>query len=236
MEITREIAEHVQVFDDPSGVLPDVRLMRRRLARAPWSRPATQQPAMRRLAVAQLGSAALDAGEFRARVVDFTIRNTVPAGLRAAAEVNPKHATRLLSAAERCEREATPDALEDARQAARAASHRADDISDPAETDDISNPADTDDDAAAAYAAHLAYATSSADSVAFAVDAVDVDVIEAAMLTGYAVYYAAMAASITTDQSLKDLALARDRALASYIDGIVAVLVEMRAPGTAWVQ
>jgi hypothetical protein len=182
---------------------------------------------MRRLAVAQLGSADLDAGEFRARVVDLTVRNTVPAGLRAAAEVNPKHATKLLSAAERCEREGTPDALEDARQAARTASN---------DGGDISDLADSDDDAAAAYAAHLAYVTASADSVAFAVDIVDVDVIEAAMLVGYSAYYAALAASITTDQRLKDLALARDRVLGNYVDGIVAVLVEMRAPGTAWVH
>jgi hypothetical protein len=191
---------------------------------------------MRRLAVAQLGSAALDAGEFRTRVVDLTVRTTVPAGLRASAEVNPKHAARLLSAAERCEREGTPEALEEARQAARAASHRADDNSELADTDETSDLSDTDDDAAAAYAAHLTYVTSSADSVAFAIDAVEVDVIEAAMLASYAAYYAAMAASVMTDQPLKDLALARDRVLANYIDGIVAVLIEMRAPGTAWVH
>src|SRR5262245_5287442 len=207
MEITREIAERVQIFDDPNGVLPDLRLMRRRLTHAPWSRPVAQQPAMRRLAIAQLGSAALDAGEFRTRVVNLTVRTTVSAGLRAAAEVNPTHAARLLSAAERCEREGTPEALEEARQAARAASNRAD------ETSDL---ADADDDAAAAYAAHLTYVTSSADSVAFAIDAVEVDVIEAAMLAGYAAYYAAMAAAVMTDQPLKDLALARDRVLANY--------------------
>jgi hypothetical protein len=226
MEITREIAERIRVFDDPGGVLPDLRLMRRRLTRSPWSGPAARQPAMRRLAVAQLGSVALDAADFRARVVDFTVRQTVPAGLRAAAAVNPKHATSLLDAAERCERDGTSAALETARQAARAASNDSEDVEDLAENDD----------AATAYAAYRAYGTSSADSAAFAADAVDVDVIDAATLAGYAAYYAALATSITTDQSAKNLAFARDHVLAHFVDGIVAVLVDMRAPGTEWVH
>ena len=227
MEITRELAEHVQVFDDPSGVLPDLRRMRKRLARAPWSKPAAHQPARRRLAVAQLGSVALDAADFRSRVVDFTVRQTVPAALRAAAAVNPKHATSLLNAAEKCEHEGSSEALENARQVARAAAAN--------ETEDVPNLAENDDDAAAAYAAYLFYMTSSADSAAFAADAVDVDVIEAAMLAGYAAYYAALATSITADQPARQLAMARDRILADYVDGVVGVLVQMRAPGTAWV-
>src|SRR5215204_5817588 len=103
MEISREVAEQVQIFDDPDGVLPELREIRNALARVPWSCPVSQQAAMRRLAIAQLGSASLDAEDFRARVLELTIRRALPSALRGAAGVNPKHATALFYAAEQCE-------------------------------------------------------------------------------------------------------------------------------------
>jgi hypothetical protein len=169
----------------------------------------------------------LAAPDFRSRIVDLTIRQTLPAGLRAAGEVNPKHRETLLSAAERCEQDGTSDALEHARQSARAA---ADD------TEDVSDLVATGDDAAYAYVTHLAYVTASADSIACALETIDEDVIEAATLAGYAAYYAALAGSVMTDRPALSVALARDRVLADYVDGIVGVLVEMRTPGSAWVH
>jgi len=61
---------------------------------------------LRRLAVAQLGSAgALDDVEFMRRVTEMTIRKAVPVALRAAATRNPRRAAALEAAAVRWETE-----------------------------------------------------------------------------------------------------------------------------------
>jgi hypothetical protein len=207
MEISREVAEQVQIFDDPDGVLPDLREIRNALARAPWSYPVSQQAAMRRLAIAQLGSASLDAEDFRARVLDLTIRRALPSALRAAAGVNPKHATTLLYAAEQCEND----------------------------IDDVSDLRDTEDNAAVEYVTHVAYVAASADAAAFAADAVAADVVEAVTSAGYSAYYAALTTAAIDNQSAKRAASARDRIFAEYVEGIVSMLVAMRTPGSVWV-
>src|SRR5271157_2318609 len=61
--------------DDPACVAPALRMLKIRLNDANWSSPASRAAGMRRLAVAQLGSAgALDEKEFADRVVDYAIR------------------------------------------------------------------------------------------------------------------------------------------------------------------
>jgi len=227
MEISREVAEQVQIFDDPDGVLPELREIRNALARVPWSCPVSQQAAMRRLAIAQLGSASLDAEDFRARVLELTIRRALPSALRGAAGVNPKHATALFYAAEQCEDSGTPEAVEHARQAARSASN---------DIDEVSDLRDTEDEAAVEYLTHVAYVTAAADAAAFAADAVAADVVEAVALAGYSAYYAALTTASIDHQSAKRASSARDRIFAEYAEGIVSVLIAMRTPGSVWVH
>ena len=105
--------------DDPGCVSPALRQLKIRLNDSQWSSAQARAQGLRRLAVAQLGSAGvLDDRVFRARVVEMTIRRAVPIGLRAAARLNPKHAEALEAAAGRCEREGTRAACQHARQIA----------------------------------------------------------------------------------------------------------------------
>ena len=108
--------------DDPACVSPALRRLKIGLNDRAWSSNAARAKGLRRLAVAQLGSAGvLDDREFMRRVAEMTIRKAVPIGLRAAAKLNPKHATALEAAAVRCEQEGTRAACEHARATARAA-------------------------------------------------------------------------------------------------------------------
>src|SRR5262245_37323772 len=78
--------------DDPHCVSEPLRRLKIRLNDSTWSSRQARANGLRRLAVAQLGSAGvLDDEEFRRRVVEMTIRRAVPVGLRAAARVNPKY-------------------------------------------------------------------------------------------------------------------------------------------------
>jgi len=164
--------------DDPRCVAQSLRRLKIGLNDRQWSSPQARARGLRRLAVAQLGSAGvLDERAFVLRVVDVTIRKAVPVGLRTAARLNPQHATALEAAAVRCEQEGTRDACQHARGVARAA-------------------------AAAAYAA----ADDAADAAADAADAADAaaDAADAAADAAYAA--AAAAATRTRDRVLADYA------------------------------
>jgi hypothetical protein len=122
--------------DDPSCVAPGLRRLKIGLNDSDWSSNEARAKGLRRLAIAQLGSAgALDEKEFARRCADLAIRSCVPAALRAAAKIQKaeKHRAALLNAADRCERdggvenayaaEAAAHAYADA--AAHAAAHAA---------------------------------------------------------------------------------------------------------------
>ena len=122
--------------DEPSCVSPALRRLKINLNDRQWSSNDARAMGLRRLALAQLGSAgALDDREFAKRVAELTIRKMVPLALRAAASIqkNADHRQKLLDAANRCEVEGT-EAAADAANAAAAAAY------------------------AAAYAAYAAYA------------------------------------------------------------------------------
>ena len=86
--------------DRPACVAPALRRLKIALNDKAWSSPEARAKGLRRLAVAQLGSAgALDERAFAKRVAEMTIRRAVPLALRAAAKVNPSHAAKLESAA-----------------------------------------------------------------------------------------------------------------------------------------
>ena len=128
--------------DDPMCVSPALRRLKISLNDRSWSSNHARAKGLRRLALAQLGSRdVLDDKEFVRRVVEMTIRKSVPAALRSAAKVNPKHAEKLEAAAVKCETEGTRESAREAEKIADAASY--------------ADAADADADAAdaAAYAA-----------------------------------------------------------------------------------
>jgi hypothetical protein len=107
--------------DDPGCVSQPLRQLKIRLNDSRWSSPKARADGLRRLALAQLGSAGtLDGTEFVRRIVEMTIRKAVPVGLRAAVRRIPEHAKALEAAAVRCEQEGTRDAADAAYAAAAA--------------------------------------------------------------------------------------------------------------------
>jgi hypothetical protein len=116
--------------DDPACVSRALRSLKISLNDKDWSSKAARARGLRRLAVAQLGSAgALDDREFVRRVAESVIRKQVPFALRIAASLhkNAEHQASLTEAAARCEKEGTQAAARaDARAAADAAARAAD--------------------------------------------------------------------------------------------------------------
>jgi hypothetical protein len=170
--------------DEPACVSPAVRRLKIGLNDRAWSSNGARAEGLRRLAIAQLGSAdSVDDPEFIRRVADVTIRRAVPIGLRAAAKVNPAHAKALESAAVRCEQEGTREACEAARDAAANA---------------------------AADAAYAAYAAANAAAAAAAADAyaanAAADAAYAANAAADAAYAAANARASARDKVLTDYA------------------------------
>ena len=109
--------------DNPICVAPVLRVLKIKINDCNWSSNQARAKGLRRLAVAQLGSADhLDEQEFRRRVVDYALRRSTSAALRSAASIqkDQTHKAKLLAAAKRCEEEGTREAAQDARVIARA--------------------------------------------------------------------------------------------------------------------
>src|SRR3990167_5322850 len=199
--------------DDPGCVSPALRRLKIGLNDRQWSSNAARAAGLRRLAVAQLGSAGiLDDREFIRRVVAMTIRKSVPAALRSAAKINPKFADKLEEAAVQCEKEGTREACKAAEKVAQESMARAYAYAyAPADAPPAAAAAAPAAAAAAAYAA-ATYADAAAYAAAAAAYAAD------------AATYADAAAS------------ARDRALAEYAEWVVEILIDMKAPGCEWLD
>lgn len=107
--------------DEPTCVSFSLRRLKIRLNDAWWSTPTARAAGLRRLGVAQLGSAGvLDESEFRRRLIDDAIRLTVPYALRAGAsrQKSARHRKALEEAANHCERDGTLKSARAARDAA----------------------------------------------------------------------------------------------------------------------
>lgn len=195
--------------DDPPCVAPSVRSLLIRLTDSDqWSSPLARAQGLRRLGVAQLGSAGvLDEREFSRRVAEMTIRRVVPIALRAAAGRVPHHAAALEAAAVRCEHEGTS-------AAARTAAHAAD-VATAMIAAQVATHAACEAERAAWDAA--AYADDVADAVAHAA-------VAAAATAG------AVSCIATADPS------AADRILGDFAEWVVAILMEMGAPGCQWLD
>lgn len=110
--------------DGPPCVAPILRSLKIALNDSPWSSDQARAKGLRRLALAQLGSAGhIDEDEFRKRIVHIALSKSVPVALRAAASIHKdeKHRAALYEAAHRCEKEASRQAAIDARAVANAA-------------------------------------------------------------------------------------------------------------------
>jgi len=113
--------------DNPKCVLPCLRTLKINLNDRNWSSNKARAEALRRLAIAQLGSDTLDAKDFVTRLARMTIQTVVPAALRSAAKVlTGEHPTKLLVLATKCEKEPTEaNAREAQKAAANAAAYAA---------------------------------------------------------------------------------------------------------------
>jgi hypothetical protein len=200
--------------DDP-GDAPALRRLKIRLNNSAWSSKTARAKGMRRLALAQLGSAGvLDEAEFVKRVVRLAIQVYVPLALRAAASMkgNKAHKDALESAAAACEAEPTREHAVQARAAAAAAAA----------------------DAYAAPAAAYATAAAAADAAAAAADVAADAYAAVAAADAYAAYAAADAADAAAYAAYVARSKKRDEILSDYAERVVQILVDMKAPGCQW--
>jgi hypothetical protein len=202
--------------DDLQCVSRALRSLKIRLNDASWSSDLVRAAGLRRLAVAQLGSRdILNDKEFAARVAEYAIRTSIPIALRAAASIHPDpvHVQSLRDTANRCEIEGTEGAARAAYAAARAAY--------------AARAAD-----AAAYAADVA-ARAAARAAAYAADAAAYAADVAARAAAYAARAAAYAAYAADAADAADAARA-DKVLSDFAEGVVQILIVMKAPGCQW--
>ena len=112
--------------DEPSCVAPVLCSLKIALNDKPWSSPQARASGLRRLAIAQLGSAGcLDEREFIRHVADYTIRTTVPRAMRVAAGVikNANYRAAMIAAAGKCESGGARESVAAAAYAAASASY-----------------------------------------------------------------------------------------------------------------
>jgi hypothetical protein len=108
--------------DNPTCVSHALRSLKIRLNDSNWSSNAARAKGLRRLAIAQLGSAdTLDEKAFTDGCVKIAIGKVVPRALRIVAKMNPKHAEKLEQCAKDCEQNPTGENASKAKYAARAA-------------------------------------------------------------------------------------------------------------------
>jgi hypothetical protein len=193
---------------DQPGVAPALRRFNIGLNDA-WSSNETRTKGLRRIAIAQLGTAGtLNERLFAEKLSKAVVTKLLPKALRSAAALQQEpHKSKLLEAANRCETEGTSAAAYAARAAADSAAYAA-------------NAADS-ANAAAYAAADSAYAANAADSAAYAA------AYAAADSAAYAAAYAARAAADSANA-------AADQLLSEFAEEVVQILVEMKTPGSSF--
>jgi hypothetical protein len=203
--------------DEPDCVSPALRRLKIKLNDSRWSSNVARTKGLRRLAIAQLGSAGLlDEKEFAHRCAVLAIQVAVPFALRAAANMKGNGAFRekLLAAAEKCEQETTRERAIEAKDAAVHAYGAAD------AADAAAYAAYAAAYAAYAAAVHAYAAADAADAAAYAADA-----------AADAAAYAADAAADAADAADAAAYAARDSFLADFCECVVQILIDMKAPG-----
>ena len=200
--------------DKPSCVDTTLRAFKIKLNDSPWSSRCTRAAGMRRLALAQLGSAGeLDSKAFVTGLVRLSIGKWLPAALRGAASTHrsEEHKKALIEAAALCENSPTRANALNARSVAHAASAT---------------------DAYAASAAASAYSSAAASAYA-ASAAASAYSSASATASAYAAAYAS--AAVYAAASAADAAYtAKDATLAVAAEDVVQLLIELKAPGCQW--
>ena len=202
--------------DEPSCVAPSLRMLKINLNDKKWSSNAVRAQGLRRLALAQLGSAGhLDEPEFGRLLGKLAITSCAAKALRSAAKVqkDKKHIDALNAAADRCAIEGTIESALAGRAAAYAAAN--------------ANGAY----AAAAAAANVADAANAAANAANVAAAAAANVADA-----YAAANVAAAAAAAADAANAADAAERDRVLAEFAEEVVQILIDLKAPGRQWLS
>jgi hypothetical protein len=143
--------------DNPPCVGRAVRAFKIRLNDSRWSSNDARTKGMRKLAIAQLGSDAIDQRQFARLVVAGSIKRILPIALRAAGKRNPVFAEELEAASVRCGAEGSAESAKAAREVARRVRDYA-----------YAAAAAAADAYAAAAAAADAYAAAAAEAAAYA--------------------------------------------------------------------
>jgi len=220
--------------DNPPCVAPAARAVTIVLNDCAWSSPEARAKGMRRLAIAQLGSAGhLGELAFARRLVDYAIRVSVPSALRAAAALHDdaEHKVALIAAAERCERVAMATAPDTVSAAVEVAETAADASDDNTEASYAARDA-------AEYAARAAeFVARGAEYAALAAEYADLAEIAAEAAAEAAAWAAEAAAEYAAQAETKATArTAYDEFLSTYAEAVVQILIDMGAPGCQWLD
>ncbi len=219
--------------DEPDCVSSALRRLKIILNDSNWSSDAARAKGLRKLALAQLGSAKhLDDVEFAKRVALMVTNKVISKLMRQCAELIPLHEKKLIQAALKCE-EAKDCAA--ARAASYAASYAASDAaSDAASAARAAS--------AASYAASAAASAASAAAI-YAASAASYAASYAASAAASAASAAASAASAASDAASDAARAARaasdaasDNQLSFFADEVVSILIDMKAPGCRWLS
>jgi len=199
--------------DDPGCVAQSVRKLKIRLNDSRWSSPAARAAGLRRLAIAQLGTAEnFDSVEFSRRVAVMTVQTVLPPMLRRYG---------LETHATACEAATTIDDAADAASAASAAAAHA--------SASVYYAAVAASAAAHASASVYYAAVAAADAAVAAADAA-VAAADAAVAAADAAVAAADAAVAAADAD------DADAALSAFADRVVQILIDMDTPGSRWLS
>ncbi len=210
--------------DAPKCVHPVLRGFSIRLNDCQWSSPEARANGLRRLALAQLGTAEnFDGKLFVEKMVAYAINNRLPHALIALGKVFPKEAEVLGVHAQACRNAKTFANMRTAAEAAK----------------DTTWKIRTDAYAAAyAYAAAAAYADADADAAAYAY--ADAAAYAAAYADAAAAAYADAYAAAYKTKFLAEYnakkAEYRDKALCETAEYAVQVLIEMKTPGSEFLD
>jgi hypothetical protein len=226
--------------DGLGWVSPALRTLTGCLHGCRWTSSKVRAEGLRRLALAQLGSHALDDREFARRVAQLTIRTVLPRALRAVAaalELAPTEGARksakkearreakreaLLAAAERCEREGSRDAANAAEAAANAVTEEWKSL--PSKASDIAS-------GTWHAAIHAAKAHAAANN--------DIAYLVAGLARNEAELSAAAIAARPVEFAMDDVGRAvyytgRNAETIAFAESVLKILAEMEAPGCRW--
>lgn len=197
--------------DNPACVAPVLRSIQIRLNDSNWSSDRARAKGLRRLALAQLGSAgSLDESEFIKRVLGVVIRKTFPVAFRAVAAVvkDDKLKAEWSDLALRCEAASEQITPHEVRQFFLELIENA-----------ASNPS---------YSFAAVYAATAYDYA---------DAYAVGDYAGTAAAFAAVSAyAAAAVAAFKKRSVARDKSLAAFCEKVVQVLIEMKAPGCQWLD